>query len=68
MNKEEAIEGIKRHLEAILSLTKECGIDDYLNMAIVGGRIMLNNDYGETHAEDGLGVNLYYKDGEWSEV
>ena len=68
MNKEEAVEGIKRHAEAILNLAKTIGVDDYLSMAIVDGHIMVNNRYYDTHSEDGLGFSFSYFDGEWCDI
>lgn len=65
MNKEEVVEGIKRHLEAILNLTKEIGIDDYLNMAIVDSHISIDNNPTERHKDDGLGIRMHYCDEEW---
>lgn len=65
MTKEEAVEGIKRHAEAILAIAKEIGTEDYLSMAIVNGRISVDNQPKHS-GEDGLGIDLYYAyDGEW---
>ena len=68
MNKEEAVEGIKRHAEAILNLAKAIGVDDYLSMAIVDGHVMIDNNPADRHTEDGVGVRLYYLDGEWEDL
>lgn len=68
MNREEAVEGIKRHAEAILNLAKEVGISDYVDVAVIDGSINLTNSPYSRHQEDGLGFDLYHRDGEWRDI
>jgi hypothetical protein len=64
MTKEEGVEGIKRHTEAILNIAKEIGVADYLSIAIVRGNINVDNNPSDR--KDGLGINMYYCDEKWN--
>lgn len=65
MSKEDGIEAIKRHLEAIDEIICEMGCPDYLDASIMDGHISINNDYTRMHKEDGLGFALCRINGEW---
>ena len=68
MTKEEALEGMKRHAEAILNLAKEIGVSDYIDMGIVDGHISIGNNPYSRHLEDGLGFDLHYNGKVWNDV
>ena len=52
MTKEEGIEAIKRHLEAIEAIAKELGTEDFLVLSIQGEHMSFHNGPKETRAEE----------------
>lgn len=67
MTREEGIEAIKRHLEAIASIAMILGTDDYLVLAVQGDSLSFNNGPAQKRVEEDR-IHVYRINGAWHEL
>lgn len=67
MTKEEGIEAIKRHLEAIENIAKELGSEDFFILSVQGEHLSFHNGPAENHAEDDR-IHVVRIGGNWHQL